>query len=419
MLFYFTLSKLTLFYHFKNHKIMKTFQRNVLFTLALLLFFGTNLNAQKTEDTNTTKGTYLIIQKNNGKEKVIHNFDDLDNILLDFNVDKKDAERIERFMHGRSHQDTKPFLGIYSSTNSDGSGIVLDGTVRNSAAQKAGLERGDIITTINGNAINSVADLRGELANHEVGDAINVKYIRNNQPVQAEVILGRKKRNAHHAYSYNSQREVKRDPCKVFIGVYSGTSYSEKGVRVTGVIDNTPAMEVKLLRGDYITAIDGIEVHSHNELLRERNKHNPGDRFLITYTRHGVENDVTAQFKSCPEPTVKEQAPIIEEVIVEAPIAAPAITQPIDNALKVESMEAFPNPTYGDVNLKFKAEALPTVIRVVDIQGRVIYNETLNNFDGNYNRELDLSDGTPGVLSINITQQGKLFTKSIVLLARA
>ena len=396
---------------------MKTFHHFMLLTLALVLFTGTNLNAQS----ETNSNTFLIIQKNNGEEKVVKSFDDLDNILIEFNVQHDEKEVIEEFMHARSKH-SKPFLGVYSSKNPDGNGIVLDGTVQNSAAKKAGLQRGDIITSINGNSVNSVVDLRNELKNHKVGDAINVAYTRNDSPAQMEVVLGRKARNNHHVYSYNTHKvKVERDPCKVFIGVYSGTSHSSKGVKVTGIIDETPASEVNLERGDYITALDGIAVHSHKELLRERNKHNPGDRFLITYTRDGQEFDEVAYFKDCPKPTVKDELPIVEEIIEETPpvVETPQISQPSNNTLKVEGMEAYPNPTYGDLKLNFQAEALPTNVRIIDIQGRVLFQETLNNFDGNYNRDLNISNGTPGVIAITITQGGKVFTKNIVLLARA
>ena len=293
--------------------------------------------------------------------------------------------------------------------------------MQNSAAKKAGLQGGDIITSINGNAINSVSALRMELKNHHVGDAINIAYTRNDYPTQVEVVLGCKQRNNHRVYSYNTQQEkVERDPCKVFLGVYSGTSYSSKGVKVTGIISETPASETNLKRGDYISALDGIAVNSHKELLRERNKHNPGDRFLITYTRGGQEFDEVAYFKDCPKLTVADN-PIVEEIVEgNLPVVEmPQITQPTNNTLKVEGMSAYPNPTYGDLKLNFQAEALPTNIRIVDIQGRVLFQETLNNFDGNYNRELNVGEGTPGVIAITITQGGKVFTKNIVLLARA
>lgn len=400
---------------------MKTFRHYVLLTLALLLLASTQFQAQHEDNTLIySKDRVILIEKNNEEERVVKNFDDLDNILIDFNVNEEDAKKVEDFMYDRAaRHSTKPYLGVYSSKNRNGNGIVIDRTVNNSAADKAGIQAGDIVTAMNGNTINSVSDLRSELKNHKAGDAVTIQYVRNGQANQMQVTLGAKKIRNHH-YSYRTHSKVKRDPCKVFIGVYSGTSYNEKGVRVTGVIKNTPAYEVDLLKGDYITAIDGIEVHSHRELLKERNKHNPGDKFLVNYTRDGIAYETMAQFKSCPT-NEEKTTPIVEEKITEvAPVEEkPFITQPTNNTLKVEGMEAYPNPTYGDLNLRFKAEAKPIAVRIVDIQGRVIFNETLNNFDGDYNRQLDLSDGTPGVLSITISQQGKAFTKNIVLLARA
>lgn len=397
---------------------MKTFQRCVLFSLALLLTIGTTLNAQEND-------RVIIIQKNNGPEKTIRNIDDLEKVLVDFDINieiNEDDQKVKDFMHGRkSHRSSKPYLGVYSSNNENGAGIVLDRVVHNTAASKAGLQQGDIITSVEGNAINSVRNLIVELKQYQVGDVVTIEYIRNNQKAQMDVELGSKYTRRSYSYTYDNHSKVNVDPCKVFIGVYSSSHYNEKGVKITGVIDNTPAHEAKLLKGDYIIAIDGIKVHSHNELLVERNKHNPGDRFLVTYTRGGVEYDVTATFQDCPEPTVKEQPQqIIEEEIEETPIVeVPVVTQPSDNTLKVEGLDAFPNPTYGDVTLKFKAEAKPTTVRIVDIQGRLIFDETLNNFDGNYYRELDVSNGTTGVLTITILQDGKVFTKNIVLLARA
>ena len=49
---------------------MKTFQHFMLLTLALVLFMGTNLNAQS----ETNNNTFLIIQKNNGEEKSSQKF---------------------------------------------------------------------------------------------------------------------------------------------------------------------------------------------------------------------------------------------------------------------------------------------------------------------------------------------------------
>ena len=54
---------------------------------------------------------------------------------------------------------------------------------------KAGFQRGDIILEINGEAINSVAELRNKIASYKVGDTVTITYDRNDTKHKAEVVL--------------------------------------------------------------------------------------------------------------------------------------------------------------------------------------------------------------------------------------
>ena len=54
---------------------------------------------------------------------------------------------------------------------------------------KAGFQRGDIILEIDGEEVNSVADLRNKVASYKVGDKITITYDRNDTKHKAEVVL--------------------------------------------------------------------------------------------------------------------------------------------------------------------------------------------------------------------------------------
>ena len=54
---------------------------------------------------------------------------------------------------------------------------------------KAGFQRGDIILAIDGEEVNSVADLRNKIASYKVGDKVTVTYDRNDTKHKAEVTL--------------------------------------------------------------------------------------------------------------------------------------------------------------------------------------------------------------------------------------
>ncbi len=306
---------------------------------------------------------------------------------------------------------TKAFLGIYPESNENG-GVLVTDIVAGSGAAAAGLKSGDVITGIDGETLRAHGDLSRVLATHVPGDAINITYLRNGETLSTTAELTGKQQERHFRYNYVYRTE--RGPCDVFIGVQIGSYGSDsKGVGVDGIIPGWPAEAAGLQAGDRIVSIDGVPVNTHNELVVERDKHKPGEFFTIGYLRDGEESKVEAQFKVCPNQ--EQPAPVVEEQVQPKETELPRI----DNTLELEELNAFPNPTYGDLNVKFRGEAAPTTVTITDITGKTIFNESLPNFDGYYDRQIDVSKGAPGTLMITIRQDGKLLTKPVVLLNRA
>jgi hypothetical protein len=199
--------------------------------------------------------------------------------------------------------------------------------------------------------------------------------------------------------------KVERDPCRVFIGVrLSGKSE----LQVSGIIDDTPAAISKLQEGDIITAINGVSVNTAGELIAERNKHEPGEAFTLTVQRDGKQKRINARFKDC------EQADDTEEKI-----DLPPVQQDELGGLSLQQFRAFPNPSFGRVQVQFEAEAVPTTVQLTDATGKVVYTEQLNSFNGTYNREIDLKDAAPGTIVLSIKQGQQVTAKKLVLLNRA
>lgn len=61
------------------------------------------------------------------------------------------------------------------------------------------------------------------------------------------------------------------------------------GIYVTSVTEDSAAEKAGLRSGDVITAFDGTEVKTYDELNTEKNKHSAGDTVEITFTRNGEE----------------------------------------------------------------------------------------------------------------------------------
>lgn len=62
------------------------------------------------------------------------------------------------------------------------------------------------------------------------------------------------------------------------------------GVYVTDVSDGSAAEKAGLQSGDIITAVDGVDVETAEELNAKKNTHTAGDKIEVTYMRNGKEN---------------------------------------------------------------------------------------------------------------------------------
>ncbi len=311
----------------------------------------------------------------------------------------------------------RPMLGIYVAEGANVQGVKVSSMVPGGGARAAGIQGGDVITAINGVAIANQTELRTQLNKYKPGETIDVTYTRDGLSSTTESTL------------YRSRNSFERDPCEVFIGVsLSGNGPQGKGIHVSNIIGDTPAEKYGMKAGDVITSFDGVSVNSFGELLRERNKHEAGDWFKVKIERDGQFTEITAQFKECDqeieeelivEEVEEEVLPVITETIV--PKEEPALPETvIDNTLELNDYQAFPNPTYGQFNLRFSSEAVPTLVRVVDVNGKIVYKENINQFDGYYNKAINLlNNAAPGTLFLQIIQGQKVRSEKIVLVPRA
>ncbi len=305
----------------------------------------------------------------------------------------------------------RPVLGIYPDEEYVGEGITISHVKRYAGAAAAGLQAGDRITTVDGQSVAGTASLRAALSEHKPGDKVTVAYQRDGQIRYAEVTLSGSVEYVHQT--------VKRDPCAVLIGIYSSSRGTQPGVRVSGVIAGTPAKASGIQPGDVIIALDDVPVNNHQEVVRERDKHQPGDPFTLLVLRDNNYIEIDAVFNSC---TTTDEAPTTIEEIVEmamddeAPAELPALE--LKSELAVELFQMYPNPTVGLLNVQFSAEAVPTIVRILDATGKEVYQEALNSFNGFYNQQIDLKGNAPGIYVLTIQQGTQRLTKKIALLPK-
>lgn len=86
-----------------------------------------------------------------------------------------------------------PYINSELGVNMDlESGIYVDTVVKNSPAYKANLKSGDIILSIDGVELNKMSELRRYIYSKNVGDTVNIKYVRSKKQYEVNVTLAKK-----------------------------------------------------------------------------------------------------------------------------------------------------------------------------------------------------------------------------------
>ena len=70
-------------------------------------------------------------------------------------------------------------------------GAVIAGRIPGSPAEKAGLQRGDVVIAVNGQTIDSATKLRNRIALMQVGDLVNLDILRDNKEINIKARLSR------------------------------------------------------------------------------------------------------------------------------------------------------------------------------------------------------------------------------------
>jgi Do/DeqQ family serine protease len=163
-------------------------------------------------------------------------------------------------------------------------GALITRVFPESAAEKAGLEVGDIIVAVNDKKVTSAAELRNTIGLLRSGDNVGIRYLRDNKSRSASATLG-------------SAEDQLLSGADIHPGL-AGASFapastsSDSGVEVTIVDEGSPAAQRGLRAGDVITAVNRVLVRNLRDLaaIAENNRIlfllvQRGDRSLMLQIR--------------------------------------------------------------------------------------------------------------------------------------
>lgn len=144
-----------------------------------------------------------IVSRKNGEEEVIEwdgkgeqpealkkllENKDIDFMMLDGdNLQLMNGNTSNVYQYSFDNNNNNAVLGVYTEDTVDG--VSITSFTDSSAAEKAGLRRGDIITKINDTHIATMQGLVNALSPFNPGEKVSVKYIRNGKEKKAKVKL--------------------------------------------------------------------------------------------------------------------------------------------------------------------------------------------------------------------------------------
>ncbi len=140
-------------------------------------------------------------------------------------------------------------------------GVLIGDVTRDSPAERAGLQSGDIIVEYDGEPVESVHDLRNRVAQTKPEETIEIKVFRDGETRTVEVTIG----------LLETARGVpERDPAPAELGLSVETLTSERarrldaegieGVVVTAVEPGSPAQQAGVRQNDVILSVNGAAV---------------------------------------------------------------------------------------------------------------------------------------------------------------
>ena len=184
-----------------------------------------------------------------------------------------------------SEDENRAMLGVV--TEGDDKGAEIQSVTKESAAEKAGLKKGDIITKIGDKKIESTDDVTEAIHEKKPGDKVDITYLRDGKSEKATAALGKWKGiravTAPRVWSGNIPTpNIDLAPLENFNGfngryVFTGRpklglsiqdTDDGKGVKVLDVDDDSNAAKAGLKEDDIILSIDDKEVKGTDDVTR-------------------------------------------------------------------------------------------------------------------------------------------------------
>ncbi len=231
----------------------------------------------------------------------------------------------------------RAFLGVTTSSDNDADddkkpeGAVITDVTEGSAAEKAGLKEGDIITKINDKKVEGPGSIAEVVGSFKPKDEVTVYYKRDGKEKSAKAVLGETKSNMSLTYSFSGPRGNLRTvpgvpmppsaysiprvpewnsegfeqleklnnlksiegfslfPRQQKLGLKIQDTEEGDGVKVLDTDKDSPAEKAGLKKDDIVTEIGGVKVANTDDAREQLQENTEKSTYTIKAKRNGTE----------------------------------------------------------------------------------------------------------------------------------
>lgn len=213
----------------------------------------------------------------------------------------------------------RALLGVFYESNGEGHAVVTK-VVEGSAAEKAGLEAGDVIVSFDGEELGQLEDLAKNVREHQPGDEVRLELLREDRKLKKKVTLGEgpaPRRVEHRVFKYDfddmepgqwidkdmDRVMIHKGPNRPMLGVTlrkeetieNGQRNTQSDLEIQDVMEGSAAAQMGLQKGDRLLSLDGTEVNSIEDVSAVLGKKQVGDEVTATFDRGGQVQTATAK----------------------------------------------------------------------------------------------------------------------------
>jgi serine protease Do len=180
----------------------------------------------------------------------------------------------------------------------DEKGALVADVVADGPAEKAGIERGDVIVTFDGREIKEMNELPYVVASTPVGKTVTVEALRKGREKQFKVEVGELKDEKEAPVVSEARPNLGMTLKEITPEMARNFRLTEmSGLVVVQVENNTPAAEAGISPGDVILEVDQDRVKDLEQFNRKIGNYKAGDTVLFLINRRGTTLYITLKIR--------------------------------------------------------------------------------------------------------------------------